>query len=265
MSSKMWDLQYGKEIDSWQHKAPVRAVNVAYGGRQFLTVTDSVLGQQPLISVWDPSVDSRRGKPVMDIQLTKAEAKIFTAVWGPLNNTIITAHEDGIIRVFDARKGEILKVLHEHAKAVMDLSFNKEQALLISASKDGSSKLFDAKTWDLLKTYHTGRPINSASISPLRPEVIVGGGQSAESVTTTRVDSSQFRARFFHMIFEEELGSIPGHFGPVNVLSYSPDGRGFASGGEDGFVRLHHFDKEYFMESQDVTPAPAPSTTTSTK
>jgi len=54
------------------------------------------------------------------------------------------------------------------------------------------------------------------------------------------------------MIFEEELGSVPGHFGPVNVLSYSPDGKGFASGGEDGFVRLHHFDKEYFMVAEDA-------------
>jgi len=118
--------------------------------------------------------------------------------------------------------------------------------IFVTASKDGTSKLYDSKTWEHLKTYTTGRPINSASISPTKPEVIVGGGQSAESVTTTRVDSSQFRVRFFHLIYEEELGSVQGHFGPVNVLSYAPDGKGFASGGEDGFVRLHHFDPSYF-------------------
>jgi len=45
---------------------------------------------------------------------------------------------------------------------------------------------------------------------------------------------------------KNEIGSIQGHFGPVNVLSFSPDGEGFASGGEDGYIRLHHFDKSYF-------------------
>jgi len=68
-------------------------------------------------------------------------------------------------------------------------------------------------------------------------------------VTTTRVDKNQFKVRFFHLIFEEELGSVQGHFGPVNTLSYSPDGKGFASGGEDGYVRLHHFDSNYFQQN----------------
>jgi len=98
----------------------------------------------------------------------------------------------------------------------------------------------------VLKTYDTGRPVNAASISPLKEHVIVGGGQSAEAVTTSRMDSSQFKVRFFHKIFQEELGSTAGHFGPVNTLSFSPDGHSFASGGEDGYVRVHHFDQSYF-------------------
>jgi hypothetical protein len=41
------------------------------------------------------------------------------------------------------------------------------------------------------------------------------------------VDKNQFNVRFFHLIFEEEIGSIQGHFGPVNVLSFSPEGDGY--------------------------------------
>ncbi len=33
----------------------------------------------------------------------KNEAKILEAVWGPLNETIITANEDGTIRSYDPR------------------------------------------------------------------------------------------------------------------------------------------------------------------
>ncbi|GKD04071.1 eukaryotic translation initiation factor 3 subunit I-like protein, partial [Tanacetum coccineum] len=47
-------------------------------------------------------------------------------------------------------------------------------------------------------------------------------------------------------ILQEEIGGVKGHFGPINALAFNPDGRSFSSGGEDGYVRLHHFDPDYF-------------------
>ena len=34
-----------------------------------------------------------------------------------------------------------------------------------------------------------------------------------------------------------------GHFGPINAIGINPDGRSYASGGEDGYIRLHFFDQ----------------------
>lgn len=31
-----------------------------------------------------------------------------------------------------------------------------------------------------------------------------------------------------------------------NTVAADPTGKGYASGGEDGYVRVHHFDKGYF-------------------
>jgi len=166
-----------------------------------------------------------------------------------LNKTILTAHEDGRVVIYDTRSGSILHAINDASKAVMQIAFNKTRTMFVSASKEGDARLYDSTTFKNLKTYHTGRPINAASISPLREEVILGGGQSAESVTNSRAEKNQFNVRFFHLIFEDEIGSVQGHFGPINALSFSPDGEGFASGGEDGYVRLHHFDKSYFSRT----------------
>ncbi len=126
------------------------------------------------------------------------------------------------------QNGEQIQVIQHFGKAVMQIAWDKRRSLFATACRDGTSKLYDADTFEHLKTYSVGRPINTVSLSPIRDELIVAGGQSAESVTTTRVDSAQFRVRFFHLIFEEEMGSIQGHFGPVNVISYSPDGKGYS-------------------------------------
>ena len=77
--------------------------------------------------------------------------------------------------------------------------------------------------------------------------MILGGGQDAMSVTTTSARQGKFETRFYHLAFEEEIGRIKGHFGPINTLSFHPDGIGYASGGEDGYVRVHHFDSDYFQ------------------
>lgn len=44
-----------------------------------------------------------------------------------------------------------------------------------------------------------------------------------------------------------------GHFGPINVIGINPNGRSYASGGEDGYIRLHHFDQDY-LEKTDPVP-----------
>ncbi len=40
-------------------------------------------------------------------------------------------------------------------------------------------------------------------------------------VTCTLVDGAQ--------VFEEEIGGVKGHFGPINALAFNPDGRRCAS------------------------------------
>jgi len=99
---------------------------------------------------------------------------------------------------------------------------------------------------ECLKTYTADRPVNAAIISPIRDHIILGGGQDAMSVTTTSSKAGKFDSKIHYKIFEDEIGGIRGHFGPINALAWHPDGRSFTSGGEDGYVRIHHLDNDYF-------------------
>lgn len=57
-----------------------------------------------------------------------------------------------------------------------------------------------------------------------------------------------FEIHLTNLMTTKEIGSIPGHFGPVNVMAFHHDGRGFISGGEEGIIRLHRFDQSYFED-----------------
>ena len=65
-------------------------------------------------------------------------------------------------------------------------------------------------------------------------------------VTTTANKMGNFDALFYHAVYADYMGSIKGHFGPVNSIAIHPEGKSFTTGGEDGYIRLHHFEKSYF-------------------
>jgi len=244
----LWDAETGRMLMKWLHKAPVRCVEFSFGEKSFLAVTDAVLQQKATIFLYEMEKDVRdlQPKPYMEI-VSKSEGKIIQASWGPLNKYII-AVGGGAVHLYDPKNGQVIQKLTDHTKDVMCIAWNPTRTLFLTCSKDHDAHLYDADTFERIKTYNTGRPVNACALSPTRHELILGGGQDAISVTTTRVDSAQFKVKFFNAVFEEEVGAVAGHFGPVNALAYFPDGKGFVSGGEDGFVYIYHFDPEYFSK-----------------
>lgn len=135
---------------------------------------------------------------------------------------------------------------------ITDLQFSHDGLYFITASKDKSAKILSTRTLDILKTFVSDTPLNTASITPKKDFVILGGGQAAMDVTTTSARQGKFEARFYHRIFEDEIGRVKGHFGPLNTIAVHPNGQGYCSGGEDGYVRVHHFDKPYFDFKYEV-------------
>eukprot|EP00284_Hemiselmis_tepida_P009081 CAMPEP_0174928798 /NCGR_PEP_ID=MMETSP1355-20121228/26074_1 /TAXON_ID=464990 /ORGANISM="Hemiselmis tepida, Strain CCMP443" /LENGTH=318 /DNA_ID=CAMNT_0016174975 /DNA_START=98 /DNA_END=1054 /DNA_ORIENTATION=- len=240
--ARLWEVETGQELRKWEMGTGVRCVSIATGDKRVAVLADPWGDEPSTIKIFDTSSNE---KPVQVLKMDHG-ARVNRALWGPLNRQIITCTENGGVLSWDPDQGECTHERDDHEQNVSDITFGLDQMTFISASTDQSAILYDTVTVEPIKTYKADRPINSAAISPLMDHVIVGGGQSADKVTTTAGRSGKFQSVFFHKIFENEIGSIKGHFGPINSIMCNPDGRSFTTGGEDGYVRIHHFDPEYF-------------------
>ncbi|KAF5869544.1 putative eukaryotic translation initiation factor 3 subunit 2 protein [Botrytis fragariae] len=252
---RLWDVKTGKCLKTWDFNTAVKRVEFNEDATQLLAVTEQRMGFLGTIVVLDINLDVNA--PQSDdraLTITCAESKATVAGWSYMSKYIIAGHEDGSVSQYDAKTGELLfnTQVHEPDLQVTDLQWSPDRTYFITASKDKSAKLVNARDLEVMKTYVTDTPLNSASITPKKDFVILGGGQAAMDVTTTSARQGKFEARFYHKIFEEEIGRVRGHFGPLNTVAVDPNGKGYASGGEDGYVRVHQFDKGYFDFTYEV-------------
>jgi len=252
---RLWEIRSGKCLKVWEFNTAVKRVEFNEDGSQLLAVTEKRMGFLGTIEVMDINLDPEAEQSDEKVlTITCEESKATVAGWSYLSKYIIAGHEDGSVSQYDAKTGEALDnvQVHELDMLITDLQWSQDRTYFITACKDKTAKLINARNLEVLKTYVADTPLNSASITPKKDFVILGGGQAAMDVTTTAARQGKFEARFYHKIFEEEIGRVRGHFGPLNTVAANPNGKGYASGGEDGYVRVHQFDKAYFDFTYEV-------------
>ena len=248
---RLWEVETGKLLKTWDFLTSIKRVEFSEDGKQLLGVTEKRTGQLSHIVVYDidQSPDGQQpDEPTLRIVVDELP-RVTVAGFSYLTKYIVSGHEDGSVTQWDAKTGEMITNVFSHDAdlQVTDLQWSADRTYFLTASKDKTAKLHDANSMEVLKTYVADTPLNSAAITP-DPQnyVILGGGQAAMDVTTTSARQGKFEARFYHKIFEEEIGRVRGHFGPLNYVAIDPTGKSYCSGGEDGYVRVHHFDPPYF-------------------
>ena len=179
--------------------------------------------------------------------------KAICLAWTYADQFVVAGFESGLIVKYDPTTGKEVMRVKLHTDRVNSISFNKDKTLMITASKDGCAKILDPNTFEVIKEIKTERPVNGAVISPTHPHVILGGGQDAQTVTTTSSNQSQFCSRFYHLVYGEEFGRCKGHFGPINALAIHPFGKSYVTASEDGFIRLMPFESSY-LSTPDLLP-----------
>lgn len=253
-SAKLFKAQTGECVHTWSLNTPAKRVSFNPAGDKLLVVTDEVMKFKGSILVFkiDQQGTQQSNEPLLELQTRENAAKVTVAGWSYAGKYILAGHSDGSVSKYDGETGEFLKSVPVHEGVVTDLQFSPDLSYIITSSKDKSAQILDVEDLKILKKYEADAPMNSACITPLKDFVILGGGQEAREVTTTSSSQGKFEARFYHKIFQEEIGRVKGHFGPLNYVAIHPNGTSYASGGEDGYVRVHHFDRSYFDFLFDV-------------
>lgn len=255
---KLWVCQTGECLHTFVHRGPVRGVAWADGSKMFATISDPFVEHNAKIMIFDcpPGAAEYADAPRVEIDIPKVGNKRVNPTnikWTAFNEALLVAFDNGVIKLYDPSNGDLIDEIVAHEKKINRLRFNREKTLFITSSADFTARLFDAVDLKQLKEYKTDRPVNDAVISEHKDHILLGGGQEAMSVTTTSGKVGKFETRFFHLVYEEEFGCVKGHFGPINALDINPNGRCYASGAEDGYVRLHHFDQDY-LDMKDPVP-----------
>ncbi|KAJ2502316.1 translation initiation factor eIF3 subunit [Coemansia sp. RSA 1972] len=250
-TARLWHAETGRELHMWEFKTAVKRVEFSHDDQYILMVTEERMGYKGTIQVFavDASRPEQSNEPV--VVITPSPSKATVAAWSYLDKYIVAGHENGTLALYDWKREEAVLTAPGHEETITDLQMSKDGSYFITSSKDHTARLFETNTLNALKLYKSSTNVNTAAITPTQDLVVLGGGQSASDVTTTASRQGKFEARFYHKIFEDEVGTVKGHFGPINTIAMQPDGKGFASGGEDGYVRLHHFDDDYFEFKYD--------------
>lgn len=271
-NARLFETTTGKYIARMPHKGVVRSVKWGDGNGRFATASDPFTSRElGTISVFDfPTEDALMDAPASSggnkekdpapLHLPRLEIEVddndkaTCLAWTVADEFILAGFDSGHVIKYDAQTGKEILRRRVHTDRVNRLNFNRDKTILITASRDCYAKMLDPVTLEEIKVYRTDRPVNGACLSPTHPHVLLGGGQDAQSVTVTSAAQGKFETRFYHMVYGEEFGRVKGHFGPINALDVHPFGKSFASGSEDGFIRLHHFDANY-LNMPDYIPA----------
>lgn len=164
-SCRLWDVNTGKQKSRIDTKSAVRTCVFAFSGNLVAYSTDKSMGHPCVINVVDvrefksgkltadPAtrvffflceqvltslVLSTSDKPVMTIPIPTAGPKVTAAIWGTLDEQLITGHDNGDIVQWDIKTHQKVKIVSDHMKSISDLqlsadrkspSFQKEEHL----------------------------------------------------------------------------------------------------------------------------------------
>lgn len=211
-TAKVWDAISGEELYNFAHQHIVKSVDFSEDGDHLLTGSN-----EKMLRIFD--LNKTDADPITFVGHT---SNIRHAIFLPNNQQLVSAADDKTVRMWDrVSEKDVQKIEFPAAPSSLEVSADG-QLLLITHGHTVS--FWCLNSWNKVKEFQIPTQVNSASLHPSKEAFVCGG--------------EDFKMYKFDYNTEAELESFKGHFGPVHCVRFSPDGELYASGSEDGTLRL---------------------------
>ncbi|XP_045475818.1 serine-threonine kinase receptor-associated protein [Harmonia axyridis] len=209
---KVWDAVSGDELHSFQHNHIVKSVNFSKDSNYLVTGSN-----EKLVRVFDltnpeaaPEVYTGHTSGIKHVQFFRNDTHL------------ISCADDKTLRVWNRATGsEVQKIEFPSVPGSLEVS---RDGTVITVTHSNHVVFLDAEHLNKIREFQLPTSVNSASLHPDK-SIFVSGGDD-------------LKVYKFDYTTGSEIESFKGHFGPVHCVKFSPDGELYASGSEDGTLRL---------------------------
>lgn len=215
-SAKVWDTFTGQATQSYPHDHIVRSVDFNSNSSSICTG-----GQEKKVRIFDLRTNEATH------EFLGHQGNIKSVVWDSRpeaqDNIVVSAGEEKKVRYWDIRANKELDSWSPAAGEVITSLEQNQSYLTVTAGK--SVYFIDPQTHEPTKTVSTDYDVSSVSLNPAQTKFVTGG-------------STELWVRVYDFDTGKETEVYKGHHGPIHTLSFSPDGGLYATGSEDGTIRL---------------------------
>lgn len=254
MTIKLWDVETGQEVHSFQ----MRSVDIAdieiYAAGNLLASAEAIWDLESMEEIYvlergyqlPASVAFSPDGAVLALGLFEEQISLWDVTSGQLLSSFARQEEnrtkrmdfsadgallavgviDGTVRVLDVASREMVQVLHYGGETdIHDLAFSPDGVYLATGGRIPAIILWDASSWEVVRTYMLTDNAISLDFSP-DGTVLASAGGSAYEVRLWDVESGNL------------LLSLP-HNDQLTSIAFSPDGRFIAVGSYDSSIYLY--------------------------
>ncbi|XP_040573071.1 serine-threonine kinase receptor-associated protein [Lepeophtheirus salmonis] len=213
-SAMVWDALSGQELLHLEHKHIVKTVHFSRDSTKLSTGSND-----KSIRIFD--IASMSKDPLLEFPAHSGSIK--QVLFDQEDKTLISASDDKTIAFWNTQDGQKIKELSFEGEAIGGIELARAGNLLTIAHGNNVS-FYDIQKMEIVKKVTTPTVVYSASYLPQKNTFVAAG--------------EDFIIYKYNYETGEEQDNFKGHFGPVHCIRFSPDGELYASGSEDGTVRL---------------------------
>lgn len=256
---KVWDAITGKELHTFSHKHIVKTCEFSQDSRFLATGGhEGILRIYDLLDVFDAKQLGLKNTntntntitdatPLMIPQCSEEKIKISKCVW--LNDsTVIAAGSDGKIRFWSVKTSQTDNdiTLLSTGVLVHTLTVNAEVRDMECKQLDNGRIVLTIAAGDMVSFFDLSPKEDGSapSYSLIHSHKVPihfreeGGASLHPTCTKFVAGGSDLWVRVFDFESGKELECLKGHHGPVRCVRYAPDGKTYATGSEDGTIRI---------------------------